>query len=90
MQEKGELLITPPSKLSINLIITSNDVQGGSNLPAFAIIQHNSTGPFDAYNLVARLPNQDPQVNISENATAQFSNGTTITFSMFIVVLRWL
>ena len=81
MQEYGDLLITPPTNLTLNLTLaTEEEVQGGTNVSAIAVIQHVSVDPLGAYDLVVTFPDRDYQLNVSDNATASFSNGTNIIF----------
>ena len=81
VQEEGNVLVTPPTKLSINLTLEANEVEGSSDVPAYVTIEHISIVPLDAYDLVITLPTEDPQLTLSDNATAHFSNGTIIVFS---------
>ncbi len=81
MQDEGQVLVSPPAKLSINLTLETYEVEGGSDVPAYATIEHVSILRLDAYDLVITLPIEDPQLTFSGNATAHFSNGTTVIFS---------
>ncbi len=82
MQDEGDVLVSPPAQLSINLTLESYTAEGGSEIPAYATIEHVSLLNLDAYDLVITLPIKDPQlVTVSGNATAHFSNGTTVVFS---------
>ncbi len=74
-------MLTPPSKLSINLSLVTDDAEGGSTVPANITIQHTYIGSRDAHNLVITLPTEDQELIMSENATANFSDGTEVIFS---------
>ena len=81
VQSCGDLLITPPANLTLNLTLAAEEeVQGGVNVSATAVIQHISVDPVDAYDLLFTFPGKDYQLAVSDNATASFSNGTTVIF----------
>lgn len=81
LQDLGDVLITPPSKLSIDLFLVADDAEGGSQVPANIRIEHSYFGSEDAHNLVITLPTEDQELVMSDNATANFSDGTEVVFS---------
>ncbi len=81
MQDVGDVLITPFSNLSINLFLIVDGAEGGSVVPANITIEHTYFGSEDAHDLVITLPTEDQELIMSDNATANFSNGTEIVFS---------